>query len=190
MGYMGDKSWWDKNFSQMGERLLNPEGVLVDKCDLFKNGSVLDLACGDGRNVVFLLEKSFHVTGVDFSKEALDRLRKFTDKLGYDVKTVQRDLNDREEILALGRFDNVLINHYRLNPNIYECMEEVIDDGGVLFVNGFGSKHKCDDRINEDDLILESDFRFLSSNFELIEYIERENEIGEFVTYIFRKKGD
>ena len=74
MEYMGTKEFWDENFENRGEKLLDPENSLVENLAYFKKGSVLDVACGDGRNTIFLIINGFEVTGIDFSDKALDKI--------------------------------------------------------------------------------------------------------------------
>ena len=38
-------------------------------------GRALDLACGEGRNSIWLAERGWQVTGVDFSSVAIERAR-------------------------------------------------------------------------------------------------------------------
>ncbi len=45
---------------------------LVNKIDFNSNPKVLDLACGEGRNLRYFIENNFDVTAVEQSKEALD----------------------------------------------------------------------------------------------------------------------
>ena len=71
-----------------------------------------------------------------------------------------------------------------------EVLKEIskhINDDGILFVCGFGHKHKVDSKIRQEDLILESDFEEIKNMFDLIKYEENEDERGFFVTYIFKK---
>jgi SAM-dependent methyltransferase len=55
-------------------------------------GRVLDLACGEGRNAVWLASRGWHVTGVDFSGVALDRARKLAARRGVRVDWVRADV--------------------------------------------------------------------------------------------------
>ena len=48
--YMGDKDWWNNQFVGREKTLLNPEAKLVEGEYSFIKGSVLDIACGEGRN--------------------------------------------------------------------------------------------------------------------------------------------
>ncbi len=185
---MGNEDYWDEKFDQRSDKSLSPETTLVDNLNLFKIGSVLDLACGDGRNTLFLLENGFQVIGADFSNKALKRLGGFVNKLNYAVITKQIDLSMTNALKDFGVFDNIVINHYRLNQENLKDIENHISDNGILFICGFGNKHKIDEKIREEDLIQDTDFQILQKYFELLKYIESEDNRGFFVTYIFQKK--
>lgn len=185
---MGDKEYWDKKFNNRSDRQLSPEKSIVENMVCFKKGSILDIACGDGRNALFFIENGFEVTGVDFSSEALQRLDIFAKRNGYSVNTKQIDLSIPNSLKDIGVFDNVLINHYRLNKEQLEHIKNHISDYGILFICGFGYKHKVDSRIRKEDLIQPTDFEDINKSFKLIKYIENKDDRGFFVTYIFQKK--
>lgn len=188
MEYMGSKEFWDDKFAARADDLLGPEASLVENIACFKKGSVLDIACGDGRNALYLLKRGFGVTGVDFSDKALERLKMFAQRCGYSIDTKQIDLSASDALADVGVFDNILINHYRLDKQILKCIGGHITGGGILFVCGFGSNHKADGRIREDDLIQPDDFKDTAESFELIKFTEQQDSRGCIVTYIFRKK--
>jgi 2-polyprenyl-3-methyl-5-hydroxy-6-metoxy-1,4-benzoquinol methylase len=187
MEYMGNKEFWDDKFASRGDKLLSPEKSLSENITCFKKGSVLDIACGDGRNTLFLLEQGFNVTGIDFSNKALERLRMFAKSNNYAVNTKQIDLSVPNSLNAIGTFDNILINHYRLNKDQLESIESHISEEGILFVCGFGHNHTVDSKIRKEDLLQPTDFEDIKKHFELLKYIEEEDDRGFFVTYIFRK---
>lgn len=187
MEYMGNKEFWEDKFANRGDKRFSPENSLVEHIKYLKKGSVLDLACGDGRNSLFLLENGFKVTGVDFSRKALERLEKFAN--GNDLlSTKQIDLSDPNSLRDIGIFDNIIINHYRLDKEQLADIENHITENGILFVCGFGEKHKVDARIGIEDLIYSKDFEEINKSFDSIKYIEKQDEIGFFVTYIFEKR--
>ena len=187
MDYMGNESYCDKKFSERGEKLLSPESMLVENIGCFKKGTVLDIACGDGRNTIFLLENDFKVTAVDFSEKALERLNKFCELRGYSVITKKVDLSGDNALKDVGVFDNIVINHYRVSKEILDNIYKIINKDGILFVNGFGYKHKVDNRIRKEDLIYSSDFTGLKPWFDLVKCIETEDERGFFSTFIFKR---
>ena len=187
MEYIGNKEYWDEKFENRSDKLLNPEKSLVDNIKYFKKGSVLDIACGDGRNSLFLVQNNFNVTSVDFSCKALNRLKKFAERNNCFVDTKQIDLSTTNSLKDIGIFDNILINHYRLRKEQLANIGNHIVDGGILFISGFRYKHRVDSKIRKEDLIQVTDFEDVNKLFELIKYIENKDDRGFFVTYIFRK---
>jgi SAM-dependent methyltransferase len=59
-------------------------------------GRALDLACGEGRNAVWLAERGWRVTGVDFSDVALGKAAELAASRGVDVEWVVADVLDHE----------------------------------------------------------------------------------------------
>ena len=55
-------------------------------------GRALDVACGEGRNAVWLAEQGWQATGVDFSDVALDKARGLAEARGVEVEWVQADV--------------------------------------------------------------------------------------------------
>src|SRR5690554_6589730 len=102
MEYMGDKRFWDEKFANRNDNPLSPEKSLVDCVRYFKEGTILDIACGDGRNSLFLLKEGFKVTGVDFSIKALERLQMFAKRSNYVVNTVRIDLSKLNSLNDIG----------------------------------------------------------------------------------------
>ena len=81
MEYMGNRNFWEQKFLSRPDSQLPPETILIEDAAFFKEkGSVLDLACGDGRNALFLAGNGFEVTAVDFSEAALNRMKRFAEK--------------------------------------------------------------------------------------------------------------
>jgi ubiquinone/menaquinone biosynthesis C-methylase UbiE len=70
-------------------------------------GRALDLACGAGRHAVWLAERGWQVTGVDFSEAALRQARSRAAERGVEVRWVQADLLEYEP--PDGAFDLVLV---------------------------------------------------------------------------------
>lgn len=188
MDYMGDEKYWNSRFEERENTLAGPEEDLVENIQFFKKGSTLDIACGDGRNTLFLLQNNFKVTSIDFSTKALERLEKFVTEKSYEVKTGQVDLSAPNALKGIGVFDNIVVNHYRLSRENLDTIKDHISDQGVLFVSGHGHKNKPNERFRAEDFIQDTDFYGLKDSFELIKYKEEENQRGFLVTYIFQKK--
>ncbi|KLU66155.1 hypothetical protein DEAC_c21940 [Desulfosporosinus acididurans] len=112
----------------------------------------------------------------------------FARRNNHYVRTRELDLSISDSLRDIGSFDNIVINHFRLGREQLVEIKNHITDNGVLFICGFGYKHKIDSRIRKEDLIQQNDFDDLDKFFELINYSENEDDRGFIVTYIFRRR--
>ena len=55
-------------------------------------GRALDLACGEGRNAIWLARRGWRVTAVDYSDIAIERAREFAAAAGVEVEWVREDV--------------------------------------------------------------------------------------------------
>src|SRR2546426_7416436 len=66
---------WDaKHRLATGELPAEPASIVRELLPLLPSGPALDIACGTGRNAVFLAGRGQHVTAVGFFGVALDNL--------------------------------------------------------------------------------------------------------------------
>lgn len=75
-------------------------------------GRALDVAAGQGRNAVWLAERGWKVTAVDFSEAGLAAARRLASDRGTEVQWVHADL--REYVPQRGGFELVLIAYLHL----------------------------------------------------------------------------
>jgi 2-polyprenyl-3-methyl-5-hydroxy-6-metoxy-1,4-benzoquinol methylase len=72
-----DRHQWDERYS--GDDLVwtsTPNQFLVSEVVDLPPGRAVDLACGEGRNAVWLAEQGWEVTGVDFSAVGLAKAQR------------------------------------------------------------------------------------------------------------------
>jgi SAM-dependent methyltransferase len=132
-----DRADWDRRYA--GRELLwtgEPNRFLVAETAELPPGRALDLACGEGRNAVWLAEQGWRVTGVDFSRVALDKAHGLAAARGVTVEWVGRDVLEYEpEELA---FDLVLLFYLQL-PTVsrraaVRAAARAVAPGGTLLV--------------------------------------------------------
>jgi SAM-dependent methyltransferase len=83
---------WNRRWA--GERAnaaTTPSAFLIAETETLPPGRALDLACGAGRNAVWLARRGWRVTGVDFSDVALQAARGLAASAGVDVEWVEAD---------------------------------------------------------------------------------------------------
>lgn len=88
---------WDRKYSETG--LLwsaEPNRFVVAELAGLPPGRALDLACGEGRNAIWLAELGWRVAAVDFSEIAIAKGRERAARLGLDIDFVCADLLDYE----------------------------------------------------------------------------------------------
>ena len=99
-----DSAEWDRRYA--GRELIwtsQANRFLIQEVDGLAAGRALDLACGEGRNAIWLAERGWKVTGVDFSKTGLEKARQLEDARGVHAEWIVADLLDyRPEPMAFG----------------------------------------------------------------------------------------
>jgi SAM-dependent methyltransferase len=69
-----------------------PNEFLVAEVAAILPGTALDVACGAGRSAVWLAERGWRVTAVDFSSVALDRARELASSRRVAIEWIEADL--------------------------------------------------------------------------------------------------
>ena len=94
----------------------------------------IDLACGSGRNTLFLARRGWRVDAVDISSVALERLRAAADAENLPVNCVERDLEPASSAL-----DGFAQRHYHLalsmrytDMPLVETLPRLLAPGGYL----------------------------------------------------------
>ncbi|GFO61853.1 SAM-dependent methyltransferase [Geomonas silvestris] len=88
----------------------------------------IDLACGEGRNAIYLAQHGFRVTAVDISPRGLERGERRAAEVGVSVDFVQADL---EAFRFDERYDLILDFNFLLRPLI-PLMVAALNPGGVI----------------------------------------------------------
>jgi len=129
----------------MGERSCRnkegPDGLLLQHLALFEpehlRGPVLDLACGNGHNGIFLATLGVEVVLADISKNALAEAAAAARDKGVSPAIRQVDLEEeRANPLPQDAFGGVLVFRYLHRPLI-PCIRKALVQGGVLIYETF-----------------------------------------------------
>lgn len=82
-----DADDWDRRYAATGLVWgAEPNRFLVSEASGLAPGRALDLACGEGRNALWLAARGWRVTGVDFSRVAVERAREAAAARGLDAR--------------------------------------------------------------------------------------------------------
>lgn len=110
--------------------------------NFISGGKVLDLGCGQGRDVIFLANQGFLVTAVDKSDVAIHQLAIKKDELGLEnLNLVCRDLlefelsKDEYQVIICRNVLNFLNKETALK--IIKEMQESVQTGGYIIIEVF-----------------------------------------------------
>jgi 2-polyprenyl-3-methyl-5-hydroxy-6-metoxy-1,4-benzoquinol methylase len=137
-----DSQQWDERYASAEFTWsTQPNQFVAAELAGLPPGRALDLAAGEGRNSVWLAERGWHVTAVDFSRVGLEKGRKLSAARGVDEERVTwtvADLNDYQPEPAC--FDLVLIAYAQVAPDLRAAMlaraSAAVAPGGTMFVVG------------------------------------------------------
>ena len=99
---------------------MEPTRLLAETAMTLKPGRALDLACGSGRNAVWLAEHGWQVTAVDRSPVSIPA-----------VDTRVADLEKHEFLIAEASWDLILVCYY-LQRDLFEPMKRGVKRGGIV----------------------------------------------------------
>ncbi|MBZ0254301.1 MAG: class I SAM-dependent methyltransferase, partial [Candidatus Methylomirabilis sp.] len=71
---------------------IEPSRLLVDWIQKLPRGKALDLACGAGRNAIYLAGRGFNVMGVDRDAEAIEAMKLRGLKRGLQAQGTVADM--------------------------------------------------------------------------------------------------
>ena len=107
---MSDVAKWDSRYLRKEHgNDLTPDPLLVEYKDLFKKTHlVVDLACGTGRNSVYLAKLGCFAVALDCSREALRRCQSLAQQSNLNLLAVAADLEHNAISTGIGRCIHLL----------------------------------------------------------------------------------
>lgn len=125
---------WDERYRQKARAredfAAGPTQLLVDTARRLNPGSALDLACGAGRNALWLARAGWRVTAVDGSSAAIQALEEEAERRNLPVNAKVADLHGAF-CIEEARWDLILIAYY-LQRELFERAKSGVARSGVL----------------------------------------------------------
>jgi len=130
-----ERDKWDARYraGAYSER-AHPTALLADWLGRTPRGRALDIACGAGRNALYLAAAGYAVDAVDISTAGLDRGRgTAAERGGVDVSWHCVDLEERPDALPRGPYDLVVWVRY-VNAALWPEIVARLAPGGHVLV--------------------------------------------------------
>jgi SAM-dependent methyltransferase len=134
-----DREAWNQRYAD-AELVWSAEAnrFLVQEVADLPPGRALDLGAGEGRNAIWLAERGWRVTAVDFSGVGLQKARRLAEGRGVEVNWIEADL--RSYSPARGAFDLVVLVYIHLPGEERRALvrraADAVAAGGALLVLG------------------------------------------------------
>jgi SAM-dependent methyltransferase len=154
---------WDAHYSDPANISLDPAPLLVQVADLLPPGRALDLACGPGRNALYLARLGWQVTAVDSSASAIAHLR----RQAPHVDARFADLERGEFAIGPAAYD-LICDFYYLQRDLFPAIREGVRPGGVFA----GAVHLFDPGHNPAFSLRPGEFRAEFDGWKILYYSE------------------
>ena len=133
-----DPTAWNQRYA--GHDLVwsaEPNRFLPPEVSALTPGRALDVACGEGRNAIWLARRGWDVVGIDFAEAAIVKARRLAADAGVDVDWVVGDVT---ATTPSGGFDLVIVFYLQLPPPAWAASLDraarATGPGGTLLVVG------------------------------------------------------
>jgi tellurite methyltransferase len=130
---------WDRHYADAADIDWTPDPLLVEIAELLPPGRALDIACGPGRNAIYLAQLGWDVTAVDSSAVAIGLLGERAAGLAIDARVA--DLEAGEFPPAPATYD-LVCDFYYLQRSLFPAIRESVRPGGVFA----GAIHLADEK--------------------------------------------
>jgi 2-polyprenyl-3-methyl-5-hydroxy-6-metoxy-1,4-benzoquinol methylase len=128
-----ERDKWDERYRSgaYAER-THPTALLAEWLDRLPRGRALDVACGAGRNALYLAARGYAVDAIDISSAGLERGRATADRLGLEISWHCADLEEDTQALPRGPYDLVVWVRYVNAALLWPLVERLAPGGHVL----------------------------------------------------------
>ncbi len=146
-----DRVKWDERYSGTEHFFsFGPSRLLAKSLEqilaLVPGRRALDLACGEGRNAIFLAQHGFKACGVDISPKGLERGVRRAAEVGVAVEFVEADL----DLWRPSESYDLILNFNFLMRELIPSLMAALTPGGVLLMEtildapGMPGEHRKD----------------------------------------------
>jgi SAM-dependent methyltransferase len=137
-----DRIKWNQRYAEDSYHKNNPVTLVEDWLPRIPVGKALDVACGAGRNAIFLAQAGYRVDAIDLSSEGLNQARQKAESQGLSINWIEHDLDqdfqfdtDYDLIIILWYVDLALITRLcgcLAAEGYLVCEEHLITDLEVI----------------------------------------------------------
>ena len=162
------KESWNERYAGGKYSSAEPHKLLINLAGKLKAGKALDLACGVGRNAIFLAEKGWQVTAVDNSAVGIGIAKQRAKEKSVKVDFRTADLEKNEFEIKENAYD-LICDFYYLQRNLFPRIKSGIKQGGIVIaaIHIYGETEEAGEF-----LLKEGKLRSIFKDFKILHYHE------------------
>jgi SAM-dependent methyltransferase len=131
--------WNERYRAGSYEDRVHPTALLADWMARLPRGSALDVACGAGRNALFLAAAGHEVHAIDIADAGLTRARASARERDLEVRWIAADLDDDPDDAIPRRSYDLIVWIRYVNPKLMPHLLDRLGVGGHLICE----QHLC-----------------------------------------------
>ena len=127
-----ERAIWNERYADGAyENRTYPNAILKEWIEFLPKRKALDVACGAGRDSIFLAQNGFDVTGIDISSVALAHAKIRAQQERLKIDWLEHDLDF--SLPFSSKFDAILMIRF-MNNRLLEVLPSYLNPNGVLLV--------------------------------------------------------
>lgn len=148
----------------------------------------LDVACGSGRDAVFLAMNGYEVDAIDILPDALLRANDLASRHSVQIRTIQQDF-ERQPSLPVGQYDLVVVFRY-LQRSLMPALSKTLRPGGYLVYETFHARNRQTGAkpTNPDHLLKTGELTSSFSELEILIADDAFQRDGRFFSHVLARR--
>jgi tellurite methyltransferase len=124
-----DRIKWNQRYAEDSYHKNNPVTLVENWLPRLPVGKALDVACGAGRNAIFLAQAGYQVDAIDISREGLNLARQEAENQGLSINWIEQDLDQAYPFDT--DYDLIIVMWY-VNLELISILCNCLAPGGYL----------------------------------------------------------
>ena len=124
-----DLDKWNQRYAENTHRKTNPVTLLEDWLPRLPKGRALDVACGAGRNSLFLAKAGYRVDAIDISPEGLKIASQNATEQNLDINWITHDF---DQPYAFDTNYDLIVVMWYVNLPLIRQLCDCLTPGGVI----------------------------------------------------------
>ena len=169
-----DKTKWDKKYKDTPQLLEDREasGKLKEILPKVEGKRALEIACGSGRNSIYLSNNGFEIDALDISDIAIKSIKE------KNIKNINAKQIDLEGFTPEENSYDLIVQTNYLDREIIPNLSKALRKNGILLIETY-MEHEENEKLPSNPLFLlkQDELKsFFDDSFEIVDYDEFFNE--------------